>query len=527
MQGKLKCAIYTRVSTDNQAEVEFNSCQAQKAKIRAFISSQDGMEVFRVYSDPGCTGANLNRPALAEMLGDIKRGKINLVISYKIDRLTRSPKDFYQLIELFDRHGVDFISVTERFDTSTPSGRLLRNIMLTFAQFERELTSERTKDKMLERANKGMWNGGLVSFGYNAINKKLVVNESDANAIRATYDDYIEGRPVAEISKVTGLSKSRISTILRNPVYIGKMKYAGKIYQGNHKPIISKEVFNLAQEKHEGKKLVLRLYKDYPLAGLLNCKTCNSSMTPCHTNKKKKNRIKRYYYYRCTKTFKRDWNSCDVKQVSADRLENYIFKSLERISVDKHYIDSLIFKLNNSQAGDRIGLELSRSCSESLKISAEIFEQTLRLFVKGLFERKGIEKNLWAKKFIKSIVYSKEEIAISFYYKPEFLQQGNSPEGLADEMSTIFHHKCRGNPGICDSKLSDKSSSEEVKPFYPASGRVGAAAGRSSVSLADKKITPISTDRGNHQDWLPCSLGQRTIDIIIPNSIHGCKKKDL
>ena len=317
--------------------------------------------------------------------------------------------------------------------------------MLTFAQFERELASERTKDKMLQRAGKGMWNGGFVPFGYNAINKRLVVNENNAKVIRTTYDDYIEGRSVAEISKATGLSKSRISTILRNPIYIGKMKYAGKIYQGNHDPIISEDVFTLAQAKHKEKKLVLRLYKDYPLAGLLNCKACNSSMTPCHTNKKKKNRIKRYYYYRCTKTFKRDWTSCDVRQVSAERLEDHIFKSLERISVDKHYIDSLIFKLNNSQADDCIGLEPTQSCSESLKISVEIFEQTLRLFVKGLYERKGIEKNLWAKKFIKSIKYSKEEIAVSFYYK---------------------------------------SSSKEVKLFYPASGRVGAAAGRKAVSLA-------------------------------------------
>lgn len=129
------------------------------------------MEVFKSYSDPGFTGADLNRPALSEMLNDIKERKINLVISYKIDRLTRSPKDFYQLIELFDKYGVDFISVTERFDTSTPSGRLFRNIMLTFAQFERELTSERTKDKMIERANKGMWNGGVIPFGYNLENK--------------------------------------------------------------------------------------------------------------------------------------------------------------------------------------------------------------------------------------------------------------------------------------------------------------------------------------------------------------------
>ena len=117
------------------------------------------MEIFEVYSDLGFTGSNLNRPALINLINDIKQKKLDLIISYKIDRLTRSPKDFYGLIELFEKYNINFISVTERFDTSTPSGRLLRNIMLTFAQFERELISERTKDKMVQRAQKGMWNG--------------------------------------------------------------------------------------------------------------------------------------------------------------------------------------------------------------------------------------------------------------------------------------------------------------------------------------------------------------------------------
>lgn len=394
MQAKLKCAIYTRVSTDSQAEVEFNSCEAQEEKIRSFIKSQENMEVFKLYSDPGFTGANLNRPALNEMLDDIKAREVTLVISYKIDRLTRSPKDFYQLIELFDKYRVDFISVTERFDTSTPSGRLLRNIMLTFAQFERELASERTKDKMLQRAGKGMWNGGIVPLGYRVENKKLIIKEEDAKIIRYIFDSYISSGSLISVCKELkgSHSKSHISYILRNIIYTGKIKYAGKIYNGNHQPIISDDVFNLAQGLHKNKIRIMRVYKDYPLAGLLKCKQCNSYMTPCHTNKKKQNRLKRYYYYRCTKTFKREWNSCNVRQVSADRLEDFIFENLERISGDSHYIDSLIFKLNNSQTGDRIGLELLQTCSESPKISAEIFEQTLRLFVKGLFERKGIEK---------------------------------------------------------------------------------------------------------------------------------------
>jgi len=149
-----QCAIYTRVSTDIQAEKEFSSCESQEEKIRSFVKSQDNWQIAKVYTDAGYTGANTNRPALQELLEDIKQNKIDIILAYKIDRLTRSPKDFYQLIEVFDKYQTDFISITERFDTSTPAGRLLRNIMLTFAQFEKELTSERTKDKMLERAKK-------------------------------------------------------------------------------------------------------------------------------------------------------------------------------------------------------------------------------------------------------------------------------------------------------------------------------------------------------------------------------------
>jgi len=183
----MNCAVYTRVSTDNQAEKDFSSCEAQEEKIRAFVKSQNNWEVFKVYSDPGYTGATLNRPALQELLQDIREGKINIVLVYKIDRLTRSPKDFYQLIELFEKYEVDFISITERFDTSTSAGRLLRNIMLTFAQFERELASERTKDKMLERAKKGMWNGGIVPYGYKKENKKLVINSKEAEIVKLIY----------------------------------------------------------------------------------------------------------------------------------------------------------------------------------------------------------------------------------------------------------------------------------------------------------------------------------------------------
>jgi len=407
------------------------------------------------------------------MLDDIKERNINLVISYKIDRLTRSPKDFYQLIELFEKYSVDFISVTERFDTSTSSGRLLRNIMLTFAQFERELASERTKDKMLQRAQKGMWNGGLVPFGYKAENKKLVINEDNANIVRSIYESYIAGNSIAKISKVVDQSKSRIFTILRNPIYIGKIKYAGKFSQGNHSPIISEDIFNLAQKIHKKRVRKLRLYKDYLLAGLIRCRDCGSYMTPCHTNKNRKRKMQRYYYYRCTSTFKKDWNNCQTKQVNANRLEDYILENLDRISHDKHYLDSLIFRLKYTLAGDRIGLEPSKICSESAKISGEIFAQTLQHFVQILPNKKGIEKNLWAKKFIKNIDYSKEEIAVILYYK----------RSSEDTDSSYTASGCP-HPVACRNSFS-------------------AVACRNSFSAHPKKIPTIHLDSGDYQDWLP------------------------
>ena len=302
----MNCAIYTRVSTDIQAEKEFSSCEAQEEKIKAFIKSQNNWKVFKVYSDPGFTGANLNRPAFTKMLDDIKQNKINLVISYKIDRLTRSPKDFYQLIELFEKHGVDFISVTERFDTSTPSGRLLRNIMLTFAQFERELASERTKDKMIQRAQKGMWNGGIIPFGYKTENKKLLINEKEAKVIHEIYEKFAT---LVSLSKVyteikeqgitdrkgNTFSKTEIDYILRNIVYTGKIKYTGKVFQGLHKPVISEELFNLTQDLRKKRKKHVRVYKDYTLAGLVKCRECASFMTPCRTDKKKLGKLNRFY----------------------------------------------------------------------------------------------------------------------------------------------------------------------------------------------------------------------------------------
>jgi len=359
-----QCAIYTRVSTDLQAEKEFSSCESQEEKIRSFIKSQNDWQAYKVYSDAGYTGANTNRPALQELLGDIKQNKIDVVLAYKIDRLTRSPKDFYQLIEVFDKYQTDFISITERFDTSTPAGRLLRNIMLTFAQFERELTSERTKDKLLERAKKGMWNGGSVPYGYERKNKKLIINQKEAEIVRMIFETYIETGSINELYDLLKekniknrqektFSKAHLALILRNVAYTGKIKYAGQIYQGIHQPIISEELFEIAQKTHKRRIRKFRIYRDFLLGGLIRCKECGYAMSACFTNKHRNGKLKRYYYYRCTCINKKGWQACSTQEVSAERIEKYILENLERISLDKNYIENLVFKLNHESKSSK------------------------------------------------------------------------------------------------------------------------------------------------------------------------------
>ena len=412
-----KCGIYTRVSTDNQAEKEFNSCETQEIKIRRFIESQEDMTVYKVYSDPGFTGANINRPALQKLINDIEHKRVDIIISYKIDRLTRSPKDFYNLVEIFEKSNVDFISVTERFDTSTPTGRLMRNIMLMFGQFERELTSERTRDKMLERARKGMRNGGTTPYGYMSVKKKLTPHPEKSKHIELLFETFVDTGSLAKaraaINRYHNFSKGYIASILRNPVYAGKIRYDGIVYDGIHEGIISEEVFNMAQTLHPQRIKRHKLYKHHLFASLVKCDTCGSTMTTSYVNKHRNGKLKRYFYYQCTKTKKYDWNSCPTRQVNSDKLERYLASKLESISNDKYYLEALVYKLSreNMTLGDRQGVELSKT---EIQFSAESLRRLLLAVLKIIHSEKGASRNLKIKKYISEIIYSPEEIKIEF-----------------------------------------------------------------------------------------------------------------
>ena len=267
------CAIYTRKSTEEGLDMEFNTLDAQREACAAYIVSQkaDGWsEVKNHYDDGGYSGGNMDRPGLKQLLADIEAGKVHIVVVYKIDRLTRSLMDFSKLVEAFDKYGVTFVSVTQSFNTTTSMGRLTLNVLLSFAQFEREVIGERVRDKIAASKKKGMWMGGAVPIGYKADDKKLVPDPAYAEKIKYVFERYWHWGCVSKLKaeldyqKIytrTWLSKKGIVhgessfsrgilyKILRNPVYIGRVAHKGDVYEGQHEPIIPFDLWEKVQLK--------------------------------------------------------------------------------------------------------------------------------------------------------------------------------------------------------------------------------------------------------------------------------------
>src|SRR5688572_24501795 len=244
---KLRCAIYSRKSTEEGLEQDFNSLDAQRESCAAYILSQAGLgwrALAKHYDDGGISGGTMERPALQDLLGDIKLGKIDVVVVYKIDRLTRSLMDFARIVEVFDAHKVSFVSVTQQFNTLSSMGRLTLNVLLSFAQFEREVTAERIRDKIAASKSKGMWMGGAVPLGYRVDNRKLVIHPEEAETVRQIFQIYLEAGSVRRLAqqpegegvgvpiRVTGSGRNRgggffkrgqLYAILSNAVYVGEI----------------------------------------------------------------------------------------------------------------------------------------------------------------------------------------------------------------------------------------------------------------------------------------------------------------
>ena len=319
------CAAYTRKSTEEGLDQSFNTLDAQREACLAYISSQKAegwTPIQRHYDDGGYTGGNMERPALKELLADIKAGKVHTVVVYKIDRLTRSLMDFAKLVEIFDQHGVTFVSVTQAFSTTTSMGRLTLNVLLSFAQFEREVIGERVRDKIAASKKKGMWMGGNNPFGYHRVDKQLVPYEAEIKTVRMIFEEYLKLKCVRLLHQKLKRLDVRLKTwvssrgvahggrqislngvrqILKNPVYIGKIKHKEKIYDGLHMPIIEQELWNNVQAQLQENTVRHRDGQDLRGTNLLTklIRDSNGNLySPSFTLKGQDQRRYRYYINR-------------------------------------------------------------------------------------------------------------------------------------------------------------------------------------------------------------------------------------
>lgn len=307
---RLRCAIYTRKSSEEGLDMEFNSLDAQREACEAYIASQksEGWVATRDrYDDGGFSGGNLDRPGLKQLLADIDDGLIDVVVVYKIDRLSRALMDFSKLVEVFDRNRVTFVSVTQSFNTTTSMGRLTLNILLSFAQFEREVIGERIRDKVAASRKRGIWMGGYVPLGYDVQDRKLVINEAEAASVRRIFDRFVELGSATMLAKElrregfrskqgTLIDKGYLYRVLRNRVYRGEAVHKGKSYPGEHDAIVTDKVWDqvdaILQGNRHARSSNSRMQTPAPLKGLIFTDT-GAAMTPTAT--KKRGKLYRYY----------------------------------------------------------------------------------------------------------------------------------------------------------------------------------------------------------------------------------------
>ena len=343
---KVRCAIYTRKSSEEGLDMEFNSLDAQRESCEAYVASQkpEGwVPVADRYDDGGWSGGNLDRPALQRLLADIEAGRIDVVVVYKIDRLSRALMDFAKLVEVFDRRGVTFVSVTQSFNTTTSMGRLTLNILLSFAQFEREVIGERIRDKFAASRARGMWMGGIPPLGYDVRDRKLVVNEAEAELVRHIFERFLKvGSATLLVKELNAaghrtkswttqdgkdrqgqpFTKGFLYKMLVNRVYLGEAVHKGVAHPGEHTAIIDRGTWDkvravMTDNAPRKRANAVRASTPAPLKGLVVCGHCGRAMTPTHT--RKNGRL--YRYYTCLKAIGSGHETCPVRSVAAGEIE--------------------------------------------------------------------------------------------------------------------------------------------------------------------------------------------------------------
>ena len=378
-----RCAIYTRKSTAIGLEQEFNTLDAQREACERYIDNQShaGWQLLPDrYDDGGFTGANLERPAFQRLVDDIEAGKIDVVVVYKVDRLSRSLLDFARVMHRFNQAGTAFVSVTQNFSTADAMGRLTLNMLMSFAEFEREMIAERTRDKIAAARRKGKWTGGPVPLGYDIVDKKLVVNDLEAVVVREIFDLYIQHRSASTVmhllndrgratkrhraknGNVRGArawSKDSVLRVLRNPVYAGFMPYRDELHPGEQDAIVEHGIYTRARaflDGNGGPKRRRPRNPAYLLRGLLHCTLCGKAYTPASTRKKDKE----YRYYRCVTRDKEGRKACPARPLPADAIEDFVIDRIREATAEGTLVADVSTALSGLFDKRRADLETER-----------------------------------------------------------------------------------------------------------------------------------------------------------------------
>jgi len=377
----IRCAIYTRKSSEEGLDQEFNSLDAQRESAEAFIVSQKAegwIALPEQYNDGGFSGGSIDRPALGQLLRDIEAGKIDCVVVYKVDRLSRSLMDFSRILGTFEERGVSFVSVTQQFNTTHSMGRLTLNILLSFAQFEREIIGERIRDKIAAQKRKGKWTGGVPILGYDVdrtgASPRLVVNAREAARVREIFQMYLDKdslQPVtSELARKSWVNKRRVTKkgkklggrpfdkaslhkLLTNQIYTGKIIHKGDLYDGEHEAIIDQALFDKVQAQlaHNGRSGGVEVRNKYGalLRGLLRCKQCDAAMTHTFCG----GRHGQFYrYYRCTRAIKNGREVCSASSLPAGEIERVVVDEVRGLAKDKSLLTEVLTEAQSTIQGE-------------------------------------------------------------------------------------------------------------------------------------------------------------------------------
>jgi site-specific DNA recombinase len=353
-----RCAIYTRKSTTAGLEQAFNTLDAQYESCVAYIQRQPGWSLAPArYDDGGFTGANIDRPAFQRLLADIEAGKVDIVVVYKVDRLSRSLLDFARVMERLNAAGASFVSVTQNFSTADAMGRLTLNMLMSFAEFEREMIGDRTRDKIAASRRKGKWTGGHVPFGYGLKDKLLIVDPLEARIVRTAFELLLQHRQMSLVARLlneqgmlprgarlpTGKkplwTKEAISRVLRSPLYAGFITLGEERCPGEHPALVEATTFDEAQEILRGTKREVNrgsLNHDYLLRGLLRCGQCGSALTPGSTRRGDQ----LYRYYRCTARSNIGVKACHSSPLPAAAIEEYVVERIGQVATDPAFVEN-------------------------------------------------------------------------------------------------------------------------------------------------------------------------------------------